>query len=74
MKNEQYLPLAHASLAIQWLNKAEIAKYYGCSLRHVHNLMSSRILPYVKIGRFVRFDLAACDSSMKQYQTKSILG
>jgi hypothetical protein len=34
--------------------------------------MSRRILPFVKIGRFVRFDLAACDQAMKNYQTKSL--
>jgi hypothetical protein len=57
---------------IQWLNKLEIARHFKCSIRHVNKLMSRRILPFVKIGRFVRFDLAACDQAMKNYQTKSL--
>jgi len=57
---------------IQWINKAEIAHHFRCSIRHVNKLMNRRILPFVKIGRFVRFDLAACDHAMKNYQTKSL--
>ena len=58
--------------AIQWANKAGIAQHFKCSTRHINKLMRRRILPFVKIGRFVRFDIAACDQAMKTYQTKSL--
>ena len=58
--------------ATQWVNKAEIAQHFKCSIRHVNALMRRRILPFVKIGRFVRFDIAACDQAMKNFQTKSL--
>jgi excisionase family DNA binding protein len=58
--------------ATQWANKGEIARHFKCSARHINKLMRRRILPFVKIGRFVRFDVAACDQAMKSYQTKSL--
>jgi len=61
-----------SSLAVEWVNKAEIARHFKCSVRHINELMRRRILPFVKIGRFVRFDLAACDQAMRNYQTKSL--
>jgi hypothetical protein len=36
--------------------------------------MKRRVVPYVKMGRFVRFDVAACDLSLKRIQVKSVLG
>jgi excisionase family DNA binding protein len=58
----------------EWLNKAEIAQHFRCSVRHINKLMRRRILPFLKIGRFVRFDRAACDSAIKAYETKSLFG
>lgn len=59
---------------IEWLTKTEIAKHLKCSIRHINNLMCRRVLPFVKLGRFVRFDRAACDLAMKKIQTKSLFG
>lgn len=57
---------------IEWTTRSEMARHFKCSVRHVNKLMNRRILPFLKIGRFVRFDLAACDQAMKKYQTTSI--
>jgi len=59
-------------LPVDWVNKSDIARHFKCSVRHVNELMNRRILPFLKIGRFVRFDLAACDEAMKKYQTDSL--
>ncbi len=59
--------------AAQWLNKAEIADHYKCSERHINKLMERRVLPFLKMGRFVRFELAACDQAMRRYETRSVL-
>jgi hypothetical protein len=59
-------------ITAQWANKNEVALHLRCSPRHVNNLMRCRVLPHVKIGRFVRFDLAACDQAMKHYQIQSL--
>jgi len=57
---------------VEWVNKSDIARHFKCSVRHVNELMNRRILPFLKIGRFVRFDLAACDEAVKKYQTDSL--
>jgi len=57
---------------VTWVGKTEIAEHFKCSVRHVNNLMQRRVLPYTKIGRFVRFNVQACDEAMKRIGTKSI--
>ena len=56
-----------------WRNKGEIARHYCCSVRHINSLMNRRVLPFLKLGRFVRFDIAACDRAMSRYQTRPLL-
>ncbi|MGV3756051.1 MAG: helix-turn-helix domain-containing protein [Verrucomicrobiota bacterium] len=56
----------------KWMTKEELARYYRCSPRTINNYMRRRILPYVKIGRVTRFNVAACDQAMLVFQTKTI--
>jgi len=35
-----------------------VAQLLGVTIRHVRRLVAERRIPYVKIGSFVRFDLA----------------
>lgn len=37
------------------LDTAQTADYLGTTVRHVQNLIYHRRIPYVKVGRFVRF-------------------
>ncbi|MGE3292462.1 MAG: helix-turn-helix domain-containing protein [Geminicoccaceae bacterium] len=37
------------------LDTPKAAEYLGTSVRHVQNLVYHRRIPYVKVGRFVRF-------------------
>jgi excisionase family DNA binding protein len=55
-----------------WKTKREISLHLRCSVRTVTNLMKRRILPFVKIGKIVRFDTAACDTAMEKLQSRSI--
>jgi excisionase family DNA binding protein len=56
-----------------WQTKSEIAVHLKCDIRTVTNLMRRGILPYVKIGRFVRLDLHECDEAMEKYRHQSVL-
>ena len=56
-----------------WRRKEEIADYYRCDIRTITNLMRRRILPFVKIGRLVRFNVTECDLAMSKYQRASVL-
>ncbi|MGH9057822.1 MAG: excisionase family DNA-binding protein [Acidimicrobiales bacterium] len=41
------------------LNIDEVAGHPGVTARHVRRLVAERRIPYLKVGRFVRFDPAA---------------
>lgn len=55
----------------QWSNKKEAALYLGIGQRTVTDWMRRRILPYVKVGRVVRFHLPECEMAVRKYQVKS---
>ena len=45
-----------ASALPQLLDSAELADQLRITERHVRRLVAERRIPYVKVGRFVRFD------------------
>lgn len=55
-----------------WKTKREIAAHFKCSVRTITSLMQRRILPFVKQGRFVRFDTHDCDGAMQKLRSPSI--
>lgn len=73
MSDNQLTPTPNPLSASPWRKKSEIAEYYQCNIRTVTNLMRRRILPFVKIGRFVRFHVEDCDEAMQKYQRKSTI-
>jgi hypothetical protein len=55
-----------------WKNKHGIAAHFGCSVRHIGNLTKTRRLPYVKLGRIVRFNVTDCERAIKAFEVKSV--
>ena len=55
----------------RWVTKAGLAQHFSISLRTVTNLMRRRMVPYVKVGRVVRFDLDGCDRAMRKFEIVS---
>lgn len=55
-----------------WKTKEQVARHFNCSYRTVGNLMCRRVLPFVKLGNVVRFDLDECDAIMRRLKTASI--
>ena len=45
----------------------ETAAYTGLSHHTVYTMVSQRRIPYVKVGRLVKFDQAMLDSWIKQH-------
>ncbi|KAF0178509.1 MAG: hypothetical protein FD161_1814 [Limisphaerales bacterium] len=43
-----------------------------CSVRTISKLMRRGVLPYCKLGHFVRFDLEECDRAMEQFRVGSM--
>ncbi|WP_038162495.1 helix-turn-helix domain-containing protein [Verrucomicrobium sp. BvORR106] len=42
---------------ITLITKAQLAKRWSCSIMKVHRMMRAGTLPYILLGRSVRFDL-----------------
>lgn len=55
-----------------WATKQELAEHFRCSARYINMLMKQQVLPYVKLGKFVRFDISECDRAMRRFRAKSI--
>lgn len=45
---------------------ADAAHYTGLSVHTVYTMVSQRRIPYVKVGRLVKFDLGMLDGWIKQ--------
>jgi len=60
--------------AKDWKSKREIAAYFKCHPRTINNFMRRRILPFVKVGRFVRFDPEECDRALARFKLRGFFG
>jgi excisionase family DNA binding protein len=54
------------------MTKAELRDYLRVSDRTVDNYVSGRVIPYIKIGRAVRFRLADVEKALARYTIKGI--
>jgi len=55
-----------------WVTREGIAQHFGFSVRTVANLQKRRVLPYVKVGRLVRFNINRCEQALIQFESQSI--
>lgn len=49
-----------------WVGKKEAAKHFNVSQRTLQNWMKKGVIPYVRIGRNVRFKLSDVDQAVKR--------
>ena len=54
------------------INKLELAEFLDVSLRTVDSYVSSRRIPYIKIGRLVRFRLPDVERALKRYTIEEV--
>ncbi len=54
----------------KWTNRAGICERYRFCDRTLSNLMRDKVIPYVKIGKLVLFDVDACDQALREYDDK----
>ena len=47
-----------------WVGEKELARHLQISIRHVHNLRQAG-LPYIALGKCVRFDLAEVERYLR---------
>jgi hypothetical protein len=55
-----------------FMNKAQLAKHLGISVRGVEGLMAARKIPYFSLGhRTVRFDLHRVMAALSAFEVKN---
>lgn len=53
-------------------NKQGLAREVKCSIRTLENLMAKRAIPFFKLGRLVRFDIAKVKAALARYEVKEV--
>jgi excisionase family DNA binding protein len=53
---------------VDLFNREHAAKRINCSQRHLHNLRLRGELPYVKLGKFIRFIPADLDAYVESHR------
>jgi Helix-turn-helix domain len=56
----------------QLLCEKEQAAQLQCSLRHLINLRNKRLIPYVRLGRSIRYDPAAVQRALEKLTVKEL--
>lgn len=56
----------------KYLSPKELADFVGVSIATIYGWTSDRLIPYVKIGRLVRFDPVKIDRWLKERSIPSI--
>ncbi len=58
-------------MAQEWVSKIEVSEHFGIGVRTVTDWMRRRILPFVKVGHVVRFNLVECETAVRKYLIKA---
>ena len=56
----------------EYLTSREVETWLGVSLRTIVNLRRRRILPYLQLGRVVRFRRSDVESALKHYTVEGL--
>jgi len=55
-----------------WVTREDIARHFSISLRTVANFQKRRVLPFVKIGGLVRFNVKRCEEALTKFESLCI--
>jgi hypothetical protein len=58
-------------LTTVFTNTRGLAARYNVCTRSIQNWVKRRVLPVVKVGRAVRFNIAACDQALAKFERKA---
>lgn len=59
-------PAAASSLQARKITRKELAVHCGLSLRYIDELTRKGVLPYFKIGKSIRYDLAEVEAVLRE--------
>lgn len=72
-RGEQGSVKGESTLQRRLVTVEDIATYTGLSIHTVYTMVSQRRIPYVKVGRLVKFDLVLLDAWIKQQTVMPVL-
>ena len=55
-----------------YLNRQQIAKFLGVSVRTISNMIQQRRIPFIKFGGTVRFDPVKVRKALEKYEIQEI--
>ena len=55
-----------------YLNRQQIAKFLGVSVRTISNMIRQRRIPFIKFGGTVRFDPVKVRKALEKYEIQEI--
>ncbi len=58
----------------QLIDIATLAERLDVNMRHIRRLVQERRIPYVKVGRLIRFDLAEIDEWLNDARRPPVAG
>ena len=64
----------HVEALPQLINIATLAERLDVNMRHIRRLVQERRIPYIKVGRLIRFDLAEIDEWLNEARRPPIAG
>jgi excisionase family DNA binding protein len=56
----------------QLLTVPQLAKELNCSRRHVINLTNKRLIPHIRLGRCVRYNVDAVQRALTKLEVREI--
>ena len=72
MNQKLIAQLATETETRKYVGRKGLAERYDISERSVSELCRRKILPKIKIGRIVRFEVEACDQALKRFELRAI--
>ncbi len=57
---------------VGWVKKSDLAKHLSLSVRSIDNLIARRAVPFVRLGRSVRFKISDVDRALERFTRKEV--
>ena len=57
-------------MAQRYLSPQELAEYLGLSVQTIYEWTSQKKIPYIKLGRLVKFDITEIDVWIKSHKVE----
>ncbi len=57
---------------VGWVRKRDLARHLSLSLRTIDNLIARKAIPFVRLGRSVRFRIVDVDRALERFVRREV--